>query len=235
MHVSKKYLAGGSALLLAALISLGTSQAETKMKPGMQPPSNQNPCADDVDCAPGGDGNRQYKIDKQKPDDAQAPGKDWSKKQKNVDQDNSSGGNEWTKKRKNVDRDNNAGGKDWNNKNWENEQNQADQGIGKRQANKNWQYDPGKHHRRKYKDDRYRYNYGGYWYLEPYWTFPIYGYPGRMSCGEGRDIVYDRGFHRVRIINCSGKYYSYAGRRYGDSFKIVVNARNGKIVSVRPL
>ncbi|MBL8905435.1 MAG: hypothetical protein JNM20_02045, partial [Rhizobiales bacterium] len=69
----------------------------------------------------------------------------------------------------------------------------------------------------------------------PYWMFPIYGYPGRLSCGEGREIVFDSGFYRVRTIDCSGKYYSYAARRHGKSYRVVVNARNGNIVSVRPL
>ncbi|MFO0990953.1 MAG: hypothetical protein U1E67_03360 [Hyphomicrobiales bacterium] len=101
------------------------------------------------------------------------------------------------------------------------------------QANNAWRYDPNKHKRNKYKDQRYKYYYGGYWYLEPYWTLPGFGY--RLSCGEGREIVRDSGFYRVRMMDCEGRYYAYAGVRRGIPFRIVVSSRSGEIVSARPM
>jgi hypothetical protein len=101
-----------------------------------------------------------------------------------------------------------------------------------RQARNDWKYDSNRHERRRNKDARYRYYYGGYWYLEPYWTLPVYS---RVSCGEGRAIVNDSGFYRVRTIECSGRNYTYAARRHGDVFRIALNSRTGEIVSVRPM
>ena len=102
------------------------------------------------------------------------------------------------------------------------------------QAQRDWNYDPNRHKRSRHKDNRYRYYYGGYWYLEPYWTVPIYGL-NRVSCGEGREIVDDSGFSRVRTIECSGRNFTYAARRYGDTFRVSLNSRTGEIVSVRPM
>ena len=44
----------------------------------------------------------------------------------------------------------------------------------KREARSDWKFDPNRHHRSRNKDSRYRYYYGGYWYLEPYWTMPFF-------------------------------------------------------------
>jgi len=105
----------------------------------------------------------------------------------------------------------------------------------KREARRgDWKYDSKRHHRNRNKDARFRYYYGGYWYAEPYWTLPLYGV-GRVSCGEGRAIVDDNGFNRVRTIECSGGTYTYAARRQGDSYRVSLNARTGEIVRVRPM
>lgn len=109
-----------------------------------------------------------------------------------------------------------------------------DEGQNKKsQANSNWHYDSNKHKRNKYKDQRYKYYYGGFWYLEPYWSMPGYGY--RVSCGEGRQIVRDNGFKRVQTMECEGRNYTYAGSRRGIPFRIVLNSRSGDIVSARPM
>lgn len=100
-------------------------------------------------------------------------------------------------------------------------------------ASNDWKYDPDKHQRRRHKDARYKYFYGGYWYLEPYWTVGVYG--PRISCGEGRAIVDDSGFYRVRVIECSGRNFTYAASRHGNPYRVVLNSRTGDIVSVRPL
>jgi hypothetical protein len=102
----------------------------------------------------------------------------------------------------------------------------------KREARSDWKYDSNRHKRNRNKDARYRYYYGGYWYLEPYWNGPV---NSRMSCGEGRAIINDSGFNRVRTIECEGRNYTYAARRKGDTFRVSVNSRTGEIVSVRPM
>jgi len=105
----------------------------------------------------------------------------------------------------------------------------------KREARRgDWKYDSNRHHRNRHKDSRFRYYYGGYWYDEPYWTLPLYGL-SRVSCGEGRAIVDDNGFNRVRTIECSGGTYTYAARRQGDSYRVSLNSRTGEIVRVRPM
>jgi hypothetical protein len=110
-----------------------------------------------------------------------------------------------------------------------------DRANSKREARRgDWKYDSNRHQRHRNKDSRFRYYYGGYWYPEPYWTLPLYGL-SRVSCGEGRAIVDDNGFNRVRTIECSGGTYTYAARRQGDSYRVSLNSRTGEIVRVRPM
>jgi hypothetical protein len=91
-----------------------------------------------------------------------------------------------------------------------------------------WHYDPSRHQRRHSKSATFRFYYGGYWYPQPYWE--IYTVrPRRVSCGEGRAIVAER-FNRVRVVECNGGTYTYLGRRQGDTFRILLNARTGRIV-----
>lgn len=91
-----------------------------------------------------------------------------------------------------------------------------------------WRFDPNRQQRRQSKSATFRFYYGGYWYPQPYWE--IYGVrPGRVSCGEGRAIVAER-FNRVRVVECAGGTYTYLGRREGDTFRILLNARTGRIV-----
>jgi hypothetical protein len=97
---------------------------------------------------------------------------------------------------------------------------------------KKWKFDTKRHQRRHRKDDRFRFYFGGFWYPQPYWLG--YGLPvnPRISCGEGRAIVDARGFNRVRTLECRGAAYTYLGRRHGDDFKVVLNARTGRIIDV---
>ena len=56
---------------------------------------------------------------------------------------------------------------------------------------------------------------------------------GRISCGRGRRLVEDHGFWDVRARNCSGRNYSYFGRRGGGrAFIITVDSRRGRVVDV---
>jgi hypothetical protein len=101
--------------------------------------------------------------------------------------------------------------------------------------NHKWHYDPHHHHRQNHRDSHFRFYFGGYWYPEPYWDEPDYSYdddysdPYDVSCREGADIVSER-FARVRILDCGGRVYTYLGRRYGDTFEIVVSPRTGRIL-----
>jgi len=95
----------------------------------------------------------------------------------------------------------------------------------------NWKFDSNRHERRRHKEDRFRFYFGGYWYPQPYWFG--YGFIApRVSCGEGRAIVRDRGFNRVRTIECRGATFTYLGRRHGNDYKVMVNARTGRIADV---
>ena len=103
-----------------------------------------------------------------------------------------------------------------------------------RQAQGDWKFDSSKHQRRRHKDNTFRFYFGGFWYPQPYWHGYGLAIGPRISCGEGRAILRDRGFNRVRIIECSGRTYTYFGRRHGDSFRVLLNSRNGRIVGVNP-
>jgi hypothetical protein len=54
-------------------------------------------------------------------------------------------------------------------------------------------------------------------------------------CQQGRDIIATRGFQHVRIVECRGRTYTYLGRRYGDTFRIFVSSRSGRITNINPL
>jgi hypothetical protein len=92
-----------------------------------------------------------------------------------------------------------------------------------------WRFDPSHERRSRSRSATFRFYFEGYYYPEPYWTHVRMGYGPGISCGEGRAIVAQR-FNRVRVIECRGPIYTYFGRRSGDSFRVMVNARNGRIV-----
>jgi len=112
-------------------------------------------------------------------------------------------------------------------------ENQSDQPR-MRHSEGDWKYDPSHHKRRRHKDDEFRFYFGGFWYPEPYWQVGI-GNPYRIGCAEGRSILRDRGFYRVRRLECNGRTYTYVGRRHGDTFRILLSSRSGRIVDVSPL
>lgn len=92
-----------------------------------------------------------------------------------------------------------------------------------------WRFDQNRHQRRRSKNATFRFYFGGYWYPEPYWEVYSVGSRYRISCGEGRGIVAER-FNRVRVVECNGGTYTYLGRRSGDTYRILLNARTGRIV-----
>lgn len=127
-----------------------------------------------------------------------------------------------TSRKRRVDRDDDQSG-------WEG----SDQPRRMKQAQSDWKYDSNRHKRRRHKDDDFRFYFGGFWYPQPYWHgYGLVGAPYRVGCAEGRAIVRDRGFNRVRTLECQGRTFTYLGRRHGDSFKVLVNSRTGRIVDV---
>jgi hypothetical protein len=103
----------------------------------------------------------------------------------------------------------------------------------RRSSQSDWQFDPKKHRRHRHRSDDFRFEFGGYWYPEPYWSYGIGWY--RLGCDEGRAIVRNRGFYRVRPVECSGRAYTYLGRRHGETFQVIVSARSGRIIDINPI
>jgi hypothetical protein len=100
-----------------------------------------------------------------------------------------------------------------------------------RMSQTDWRFDPNRHERRRKKDAKFRFFFGGFWYPEPYWRYGLVINP-RIGCREGRGIVADNGFRRVRIVECAGRIYTYTGRRGGRLFEISLSSRSGRIVDL---
>jgi hypothetical protein len=103
----------------------------------------------------------------------------------------------------------------------------------RRHAQSDWQFNPKKHRRHRHRSDDFRFEFGGYWYPEPYWSYGIGSY--RIGCGEGRAIVREHGFYRVRPVECDGRTYTYIGRRHGETFQVLLSARSGRIIDINPI
>ena len=81
---------------------------------------------------------------------------------------------------------------------------------------------------------------GGGWYPGPYEPgYPAYD-PGDddddydyISCREGRRILRDYGFYRVRPTRCGGEVYRYEAVKRDRVWSVRVSARSGRIISAR--
>jgi hypothetical protein len=71
-------------------------------------------------------------------------------------------------------------------------------------------------------DYRFRDGYG--WYRPS-------GYYGRarLSCGEAKWRVRERGFRNVRTIECDGRTYTFQARRGDRRITVYVNSRSGAV------
>lgn len=73
--------------------------------------------------------------------------------------------------------------------------------------------------------------YNGYgWY--DYGRYGEFRYHNRdrMSCGEARRMVDRSGYNRVRVVECSGRTYTFrALNRRGNPVTVYVNSRSGAI------
>lgn len=57
----------------------------------------------------------------------------------------------------------------------------------------------------------------------------------QISCWEGKRVVRDRNFYRVRPMKCEGAVYRYQAFKNGRPWLVRVNSYSARIVSVRPL
>jgi hypothetical protein len=103
------------------------------------------------------------------------------------------------------------------------------------QAQSDWKFDPTKQERARHKSDRFRFEYGGFWYPAPYWMGYGLSVSHRIACADGRAILRDHGFNRIRPVECRGGTYTYLGHRHGDNFQVLLSSRTGRIVNVKPI
>jgi hypothetical protein len=57
----------------------------------------------------------------------------------------------------------------------------------------------------------------------------------RISCWEGRRIVRNAGYRRVKTMKCHGEVYRYRGWRRGHQWRVSVDADTGRIIRARPI
>ena len=70
----------------------------------------------------------------------------------------------------------------------------------------------------------YRFRDGYGWYMPG----GFYGY-GKLSCGEAKWRVRERGFRNVRTIECDGRTYTFKARRGDHRVIVYVNSRTGAV------
>lgn len=73
--------------------------------------------------------------------------------------------------------------------------------------------------------------YGGGYYAPPRPVYRPYR-ARRISCRQGRRIVRNRGFYKVKARDCRGRNYVFHGRKNGRKYRIRMRSRNGRIYSV---
>ena len=99
-----------------------------------------------------------------------------------------------------------------------------------------WRFDQNRHNRRHQRDNIFRFSFGGYFYDRPYWQQPQYSYQyNRISCGEGRSIVADNGYNRIRTIECNGTTFTYQAHRGSRTYRVFINSRRGSVSGVTRL
>jgi hypothetical protein len=65
----------------------------------------------------------------------------------------------------------------------------------------------------------------------------IYGdSPSRsLTCRRARLFLLGQGFYRISPLDCQGRTFTYLARRKGDTVRILVVSRYGRIISTNPL
>jgi len=61
------------------------------------------------------------------------------------------------------------------------------------------------------------------------WYQPRNMHRGRLSCGEARRMVRNRGFRNVSTIECRGRTYTFEATRRGRDIIVYVNSRTGDV------
>jgi hypothetical protein len=109
----------------------------------------------------------------------------------------------------------------------------AADGRPRRDQASNFQFNPDRHNRRRGRNDLFRFFFNGYYYDRPYWQQGYYEPRySRISCGEGRRIVADDDYLRVRTVECVGTTFTYQARRGGHTYRVYVNSRR-RVISGR--
>jgi hypothetical protein len=100
----------------------------------------------------------------------------------------------------------------------------------RRDQTSGFQYDPNRHNRNQQRNGLFRFFFNGYYYDQPYWQQRYYqpSY-SRINCAEGRRIVADADFVRIRTVECNGPTFTYRANRGSHSYRVYVNARRGTI------
>ena len=75
----------------------------------------------------------------------------------------------------------------------------------------------------------YRYYQGRGWYRHQSGNQFQYGNRGRISCGEAKRLVRNKGFRNVSTRECQGSTYTFTARRNGNRILLFVNSRNGNV------
>ena len=79
--------------------------------------------------------------------------------------------------------------------------------------------------------------YGPGYYGGGYAPAPYYGHGGyyaprrsyRLSCGQVRRKLRNRGYYRIRAKDCSGSRYTFHAKRGGEWFRLRIKSNNGRI------
>jgi hypothetical protein len=56
-----------------------------------------------------------------------------------------------------------------------------------------------------------------------------------LTCRKARLFLLGQGFYRISPLDCQGRTFTYLARRNGDTVRILVDSRYGRIISTNPL
>lgn len=56
-----------------------------------------------------------------------------------------------------------------------------------------------------------------------------------LTCRKARLFLLGQGFYRISPLDCQGRTFTYLARRNGDTLRILVDPRYGRIISANPL
>lgn len=51
----------------------------------------------------------------------------------------------------------------------------------------------------------------------------------RLSCGEARGLIRERGYYRIVTLRCRGRIYTFEASRRGNRYVLKVNSRTGAL------